>query len=276
MVPRPSRHLLVALDPDTLVAGQALGLLLGRNASQVVGESRPDEQDVAVLELGALVLCDGLEVLDGDCVGLEGGVLDALGARVLLVVEEDAAADHAAPFVPVVQRRQGALRVEGAEGLDETVHAGLGAVVVRPRGLVGVMDQAVPLRGALRVELDFVVEAVDRHVGVFERERFVHEAFTIEPGRRNGPNGPVQGHRDAVAGFLVGLLHYVGSQEVDAAQMVLFAVLVEQTPGAMCYAVDRGEAVEVREVLVVCHGRLPGFDGLSFEVRSLTDWECEV
>lgn len=253
MVPRPPRHLLVALDADALVAGETLGLLLGRDAAQVVGEPGADEEDVAVLEGGALVLGDGLEVGDRDGVGLEAGVLDALGPGVLLVVEQDAAADHAAPLVPVVQGRQGSLRVEGAKVLDQVVHAGLGAVVVGRRGLVGEVDQAVPLRGALRVELDLVVEAVDRDVGVLEREGLVDEALAVEPGRRDGPDGPVQGDGDAVAGFLVRLLDHVGCQEVDATQVVLFAVLVEQAPGAVRHAVDRGQAVEVGEVLVVCH-----------------------
>lgn len=161
MVPDPAGGFLVTFDPDGLVGAEQFGLFLGRGVGQVVGEARPDDQDVAVLEGGALVLGDGLEVLHRDGVGVEARVLDALGPRVLFVVEEHAAADQSAPVVPVVQSGQGALGVEAAVVLHKLFHLRFDAVVVETRRLVGIVHQAVPLGGALGVELDLVVEAVE-------------------------------------------------------------------------------------------------------------------
>jgi len=58
-----------------------------------------------------------------------------------------------------------------------------------------------------------------------------------------------------ICGFLERVLHDLGCEEVETAEMVFLAVLVEDTPGAaLRHIFDGRERVEVGDVGVVGHG----------------------
>lgn len=138
--------------------------------------------------------------------------------RVRLVVDEDAAADQAAVLVPVVQGRDVAISVEGgAVRLEQVILARLDAIIAHPRGLVREMYQTIPLAGALGVESDFVIEPVQLIRSLAEGDEAVFEAFAREAGLADSVDGPVEGDRVAVAGFLEGFLHDGGREDVEAA-----------------------------------------------------------
>lgn len=96
------------------------------------------------------------------------------------------------------------------------------------------MAQAVPLAGALRVELDFVVVAVRGEGRVDKGGDFVNEAFAVETGGLDGADGPIEGDGEAVFELRVGGFEDFGGDVVQGAVDVLFAVLVEDAPGAAC------------------------------------------
>ena len=80
----------------------------------------------------------------------------------------------------------------------------------------------------------------------------MYEPLPLEAGRGDGADGPVEGDGDAVARFFEGGLDDVGREEVYAAEVVFFAVFVEDAPSAaLGHVFDGGEGVEVGEG---CHG----------------------
>lgn len=101
VIPNPLGDLLVARNADALMGAQHLFLLLCARGAEVFGETRADDQDVALAEGGPLVFGDFLESVERDGVPVEAVVLDALGLRVGAVVEEHATADEATTFLPV-------------------------------------------------------------------------------------------------------------------------------------------------------------------------------
>ena len=100
-IPDPFRDLLTPFDTNTLVCAHCLLLLLRIHLPEILRKAGPDDQDVAKLELGALVLGDSLHVGDGDLVRVKARVFDPLGFGIGSVVEEDAAGDEAAAFMPI-------------------------------------------------------------------------------------------------------------------------------------------------------------------------------
>jgi len=114
------------------------------------------------------------------------------------------------------------------------------------------VDQAVPLTGALSVELDLVVEAVEFEGAILEVEDFVHETFAAEAGGIDSAERPIERDGCTVGCFLQRILYDLGSKEIEAAEVVFLAILVEETPGAACWhALNGREGVEVGEVGVV-------------------------
>lgn len=83
LVPEPFGRLLVSRDAAGAVGAHELGLLLAGLAAEALSEAGADDDDVARLEGDALLLGDGLDVLDGDLVVVEGVEGDAV-----LVCEE--------------------------------------------------------------------------------------------------------------------------------------------------------------------------------------------
>jgi hypothetical protein len=76
-------------------------LLLLIHFPELLRKAGPDDQDIAKPELGALVLGDSLHVGDSDLVRVKARVFDPLGFGIGFVVEEDAAGDETAAFMPV-------------------------------------------------------------------------------------------------------------------------------------------------------------------------------
>jgi hypothetical protein len=101
VIPDPFRNLLTPFDTNTLVRAHCLLLLLRIHFPEILRKAGPDDQDIAKLELGALVLGDGLHVGDGDLVRVKARVFDSLGFGIGFVIEEDAAGDETAAFMPV-------------------------------------------------------------------------------------------------------------------------------------------------------------------------------
>jgi len=190
LVPEPFGGLGSAFDAARLVRSQGLLLLLARQASQRLGEAGAHDDDVALLEGDALLLGHSLELGDGDALVGERRVRDAMRVGVSLVVDQHAAAHQPAALVPVVQRRQLLCVVLAAEVLLQRRQRRLRAVVRRRRGLVVEVAQRVPLAAALRVELDLVVEAVDRERRVHEIHHLVHQSLPTEARRVDGADWP--------------------------------------------------------------------------------------
>lgn len=179
-VPEPLGALLGALHADRPVRSQHLLLRLGVGGAQILREAAAHDEDVALFEGGPLVRRDGFEVGDGDAVVGEAVVGGSLVGGVGAVVEQDAAAHEAAAGVPVVEGGEGlggGVVGVGAKGLFEVGGGRFAAVVARAAGLVVEVYEGVPLGGALGVELDLVVEAVQAEGAVFEGEDFVDETF---------------------------------------------------------------------------------------------------
>jgi hypothetical protein len=101
VVPDPFRDLLTPFDTNTFVRAHCLLLLLRIHYPEILCKAGPDNQDIAKLELGALVLGDGLHVGDGDFVRVKARVCDPFGFGIGFVVDEDAAGDETAAFMPV-------------------------------------------------------------------------------------------------------------------------------------------------------------------------------
>lgn len=112
------------------------------------------------------------------------------------------------------------------------------------------------------------------------------EAFTGETRFGQGADGPVQRDANPFAGLLVCFLDDIWGEQVHAAEVVLFAVLVEHSPGAMGHPVDGREAVEVREILVVghgwCLGKMQGYQrgncrvhGMLYGKYKSGNWYCK-
>ena len=80
------------------------------------------------------------------------------------------------------------------------------------------------------------------------------QTLAAEAWGLNGADGPVETDRDAVTSFLVGVFDDAGSEEVEAAEMVLLPTLVEDAPAAaLGHVLDGGEGVEVGDFGVVGH-----------------------
>lgn len=205
LIPEPPRGVLVAHDAAHAVGAHELGLLLAGDVREALGEAGADDDHVAEFELDGLLLGDGLDVVDGDLVRVVGVEGAAGFVGVLFEVDEDAAGDHAAALVPVVERGEVLVRVPvGVVGLRELLGVGFGAVVAAAGRLVVEMDERVPLGAALGVELDLVVVAVGLQGGFFEVDDFVDKAFAAETRGFDGADGPVEGDVDAFFGFGVG------------------------------------------------------------------------
>jgi hypothetical protein len=101
VIPDPFRDFLTPFDTNTLVRAHCLLLFLRIHLPEVLGKAGPDNQDIAKLELGALMLGDGLHVGDGDLVRVKARVFDALGFSICFVVEEDATGDETTALMPV-------------------------------------------------------------------------------------------------------------------------------------------------------------------------------
>lgn len=101
MVPEPLGDGRGSLDAADFVCSQSFLLLVARFAGEGFGEAAAEDEDVALFEGDALLLCDCLDFVDGDAVRGEGVEGDPVLIRPELVVDEDAAGDETAALVPV-------------------------------------------------------------------------------------------------------------------------------------------------------------------------------
>ena len=92
--------------------------------------------------------------------------------------------------------------------------------------------QGIPLARTLRVELDLVVISMGGQWGVDEGHDLVRQAFAPKAWRLDRSDGPVQGDRHSVFELLVGVLDDIRGDDVESAEDVLLAVLVEDAPSA--------------------------------------------
>jgi hypothetical protein len=126
--------------------------------------------------LNTLLFSDGLNVLYGDLVALEGTILDPLLVGPGLVIDEDATSDKTSALMPVVEGRDFLVKIifaevlrkffdiclslsRSAQKVDFTL-PGFGyahSVIPRLRLLMMEMHQRIPLARTLSVEFDFVI-----------------------------------------------------------------------------------------------------------------------
>lgn len=127
-VPEPGGCLFVAGDTTYFVGAQKLALLLAGLASEGIGEAGADDDYIAFFEFYTLLLCDGLDVSDGDLVVGEGVEGSSGLVGVALKVDEDTARDHATTLVPVIESGELAFEIFVAMGLSQLFYAGLEAL----------------------------------------------------------------------------------------------------------------------------------------------------
>ncbi len=104
VVPYPLGNSFAAFNADTLVGPKHSLLLFCIPSSKVFSESGSHDENIAFLEFCALVLSNCLKVLERNGMSVKAPVLDALGLSIGSIVEEDAAADESASFLPVCGR----------------------------------------------------------------------------------------------------------------------------------------------------------------------------
>ena len=245
-VPEPFGSVHITSNAARTVRTHQLSLLLGRHVGQSLGEARPNDDDIARLELDSLLLRHLLDIFRRERVGVERIELDPILIGVALVVDENTPCNETATLVPVVQRRQLLITVFIAKLLRQLFGVGLNAVVALGALLVVDMAKTVPLARALGVELELVVVAVCVQRSVQEADDRVLQAFASETGRGDGSQWPVQGDRHAVSELRVGGFDDVWGEEVEGSVDVFLSVFVEHAPStALRHTVDLWKAVEV-------------------------------
>jgi hypothetical protein len=159
-----------AFDPADFVGTHGFRLLIAVQAGQSLREAAAQDEYVALLERDALFLCDCFNFVDRDAVRGEGVEFLALFVGPEFVVDEDAACNQTASLMPIYARQLGVSGQNGgkqtiqsrklhlpillAKILREHLHLPLQTIIVLPGTLVGIMDERVPLGGALGVELE--------------------------------------------------------------------------------------------------------------------------
>ena len=101
LVPNPFGGFLVSLDTTHSVGRQCLDLLVSGHGTQSFGESRPDDQHVAILEFDILEFRNFLNIIDENLVVVEQVVLDTASVGIGFVIDQDAASDQSTTSMPI-------------------------------------------------------------------------------------------------------------------------------------------------------------------------------
>lgn len=190
VVPQPADGLLAGFDAGVGEAVLRVILLpiLGHGIP-VPDHTHADKENIALLELDALVFGNGIEIIGGGDVLAECIVLDVLLLRPASVVEEDATTSDAL-LRPLGETDPCADRVENI--LAREIFEELPGDGGRP------VTEAVPLRTLLRVEGVHVIECWV----AFQGDDIVLECGATESGGIELAEVPIEAGRLAVSDFL--------------------------------------------------------------------------
>lgn len=156
LVPEPPGRFLTPVDTGHGCNLRCAAHILRFDAVNEFRGAEPDEEDIPVLELDAVMCSDRLNVLDSDAVSTKRVIRNALLLCIRDVIDQDTTADHAASGMPVVNGGHLVLR----RGLGGHVFLSWIETIVGKAGrLVVPVDETIPLAAVLRVELQLVIPA---------------------------------------------------------------------------------------------------------------------
>jgi hypothetical protein len=83
------------------VGSQGFSLLLRIHSTERFCETSADDEDIALLEFDALILCDLLDLGDLDSMGIKLAELNTILVRPCLVVNENTSSNNTSPGMPI-------------------------------------------------------------------------------------------------------------------------------------------------------------------------------
>jgi hypothetical protein len=154
-------------------------------------------------------------------------------------IDQDTSANDTAAFAPIMDA---VLGTRGSLLMGK-------AIVVHPRLLMCKVLQAIPLRSALSVNIDLVVQR--REPKPSKVHNLLLESLSPKARELHILQPPVELHVLAGADLVRGAPDYVGCKQVQGSDLVVVAILVEEAPeAALGLALDSGQLVEGGELEV--------------------------